>query len=371
MNEEPQIITIRKVDITKANECFAELMSKTERIFNQHAKESVDEYKKLSGQKLETKSVSIIQEACKDTPFENAVIDLKSDRFFPDIVAGKYYGIEVKSTEKNHWTSTGSSIVESTRVEDVDNIYMLFGKLGGTPAEFRCRPYQDVLRDIAVTHSPRYLIDMDLKPGQTIFDKIGTSYDVFRKSNDSIDCVKKYYKQVAKDRGNQMPWWIGDSDTEPVSMNMRLWSDASSREHAELRAQMLILFPEMVNSKYGNAAMWLAGARGIIDPSFRDRYSAGGKVYIVDGKPEDELPRVWKTLSESFNDVKKCLASASLIMPYIIEYNPDLLNSGDIYEEWMKQIERMLPSQTINGTTYNIREALEKGKRFKVAEKKK
>ena len=261
MKKEPQIITIRKVDINKANECFAELMGKTERMFNQQAKESVEEFKRLTGQRLENKSVSIIQEACKGTPFEDSEIELKSGHFFPDIIAGQYYGVEVKTTEKNHWTSTGSSIVESTRVEDVENIYMLFGKLGGTPAEFRCRPYQDVLRDIAVTHSPRYLIDMDLKSGQTIFDKIGIPYDDFRKSSDSIENVKNYYKKIAKDKGNQMPWWIDDSDTEPVSMNIRLWKNATTKEHSELKAQMLVLFPEIVKSEYGNAAMWLAGAK--------------------------------------------------------------------------------------------------------------
>ena len=46
---------------------------------------------------------------------------------------------------------------------------MLFGKLGGKTAEFKCRPYEDCLSDIAVTHSPRYLINMELTKEQDYF----------------------------------------------------------------------------------------------------------------------------------------------------------------------------------------------------------
>ena len=119
---------------------------------------------------------------------------------------------------------------------------------------------------------------MSLRHGETVFDKIGYQYDTLRNSPDAIDKIKQYYKKQAKKQGNQMPWWMNDANTEPISMNIRLWSAANSTERTDLRAQMLVLFPEMVNGIYGNAAMWLAGAKGIIDPSFRDRYSAGGKV---------------------------------------------------------------------------------------------
>jgi hypothetical protein len=49
--------------------------------------------------------------------------------------------------------------LETTRVEDVDRIYMMFGKLN-KPVEVRFRPYECCLYEVAVTHSPRYLIDM-------------------------------------------------------------------------------------------------------------------------------------------------------------------------------------------------------------------
>ncbi|WP_212744209.1 hypothetical protein [Maribacter sp. ACAM166] len=50
--------------------------------------------------------------------FENS-IELIGGQKFPDIVAKKFYGIEVKTTTQNHWKTTGNSVLESTRVDDV------------------------------------------------------------------------------------------------------------------------------------------------------------------------------------------------------------------------------------------------------------
>lgn len=73
---------------------------------------------------------------------------------------------------------------------------LVIGKLGGNPPEFRCRPYQEVLSDIAVTHSPRYLINMELQHGETIFDKMNTTYDEFRTTENNIAKVREYYYEL-------------------------------------------------------------------------------------------------------------------------------------------------------------------------------
>ena len=140
--EEENIITVRNRNLQKADEAFADFMFMLESYLNE-------------------KAAAIPGTYCGRTPFRVEEIRLVSAQYFPDIIAEKYYGVEVKSTKENHWTSTGSSIVESTRDKNVENIYMLFGKLGGKTAEFKCRPYEDCLSDIAVTHSPRYLINMN------------------------------------------------------------------------------------------------------------------------------------------------------------------------------------------------------------------
>lgn len=359
MNEESNIITIRKVDINKADDCFAKLMSKTEMILNQKALVHVDQYKNLTPSALETVSKETIQLACQDTPFNPDNVILVSGHKFPDIVADGFYGVEVKSTNKDHWTSTGSSIVESTRIDTVENIYMLFGKLGGTPAEFRCRPYQDVMCDIAVTHSPRYLIDMTLEKGETIFDKLNYPYDKLRTSPEAIDKVKQYYKNKAKKQGDQMPWWIDDSDTDPIGMNVRLWNSLPVIERNHLKAQMLVLYPEIVNSNYGNAAMWLASAKGVVNPSFRDIISAGGRIYTLDGRYiENGIPKVWKTLAQIFPLIKEYLKNDTVIYPYIKEYNPDII-SDNMLNKWIEQVERIIPPVIVGNKRYSFLELMD------------
>lgn len=356
---ENNIIAIRKENVTAADSAFADLMRKTEFCLNENAKRSVLEYKNLTAAQLESVSLAAIQQSCEGTPFRNDEIKLISGLKFPDIIAETYYGVEVKSTNKDHWTSTGSSIVETTRIKDVESIYMLFGKLGGTPAEFRCRPYQDVLSEIAVTHSPRCLIDMELKPGETIFDKMSVAYDALRKSPDSISKVKSYYKDRAARNGNQMPWWISgdESDSPSVGMNIRLWKDLSSYEKADMVAQMLVLFPEVVSGKYGRAALWLAGVKGVVCSNIRDPFSAGGKVYRIDGKElSTPMPKIIKTLFKHYKLIHSLLQEESPIEEYILEYNPALAN-GCAYERWVEEVSRELSGKGIDAS---IKDLLEK-----------
>ena len=171
--EEENIITVRNRNLQKADEAFADFMFMLESYLNEKAAAIPGTYCDCKSKELENVVVNVMKELCGRTPFRVEEIRLVSAQYFPDIIAEKYYGVEVKSTKENHWTSTGSSIVESTRDKNVENIYMLFGKLGGKTAEFKCRPYEDCLSDIAVTHSPRYLINMELTKEQTIFSKMG------------------------------------------------------------------------------------------------------------------------------------------------------------------------------------------------------
>lgn len=359
MKPEEKIIAIRNRSIDDANAAFADFMHKTEDCFNQRSKQDPNLYKNVKPTELEKITEGVLKEIAPSTPFDPNEIKLISGHKFPDIVAEKYYGVEVKSTKENKWTSTGSSIVESTRIDDVENIYMLFGKLGGTPAEFKCRPYQDVLCDIAVTHSPRYLIDMTLDSGETIFDKLHMSYDSLRNSPDNIERVKEYYKKQAKKQGNQMPWWIDDSETEPIAMNIRLWNSLQLQERYKLKAQLLILFPEIVDSDYGNAAMWLASAKGVVNPSFRDIISAGGRIYTLDGKYIDGgIPKVWGTIAKIYPIIKDYLEHDTTIYPYIKEYNPNII-SDNMVNKWIEQVERLLPPVLVGNKKYTFQELMD------------
>lgn len=339
------IIAIRKVDVQSANNAFKHLMEKTEAFLNAESLQNPSQYKALTPSALEQKSYSVIKSCCADTPFKPSEVILVSGQKFPDIVIEQYYGVEVKATNKDDWKSTGSSIVESTRVELVENIYMLFGKLGGLVPEFRCRPYQDVLYDVAVTHSPRYMINMDLKEHETIFDKMNTTYDKFRTSSDSIEQVRRYYKQKAKrEHKQEMPWWLSSSGEETTShFNVRLWSSIEHVEKEELRVLALILFPELLTpfknvDKYVNVSLWLCSYRQIVCPNIRDVFSAGGQIHYVDGKKLGiPLPKIFATIVKYAPAVKKMLENpTSELLELITEHNKNLLNGSSLYENWLE-----------------------------------
>ncbi len=344
------IIAIRDCGSTRSDEAFKYLMSRTEDFMNKTAVATPNLFKQISASELEKISTTAIKEMCSGTPFRPEEVRLVSAQTFPDILVDRYYGVEVKSTTSNHWKSTGSSIVESTRNKEVERIYMLFGKLGGDCAEFRCKPYQDCLYDIAVTHSPRYLIDMDLLPSETIFSKMGIAYDELRVSPNSIEKVRSYYREEAvRKNKKEMPWWLSQNVEEStVGMNVRLWQDLTIAEKALIRAQSFILFPEVLNprrdgQKYDNLSLWLCSYKSVVNPHVRDMFSAGGKIVRVNGVEVPVLPQVIKNFVESSDLIKWLLHEGEDITPSIKEFQPQLLN-GDVYGNWLKFIGGVLDS---------------------------
>lgn len=367
MDRTYNIIAVRKKDVALAHQMFDSLMSRTETIMNQNAVKNPDAYRKISPSDLERCSVNTIKLACSDTPFDPNEVTLISGHRFPDIVADKYYGIEVKSTVSDAWTSTGSSIVETTRVKDVEDIYMLFGKLGGQVPEFKCRPYQDVLYDIAVTHSPRYMINMELRHDETIFHKMGIEYDDFRKSSDNIERVRKYYRDEAKRKGKaEMPWWITSDNIENAqSFNIRLWATLDAEERAELKAKCMILFPEALSpksskTKYYDISLWLCSCNQVINPNIRDLYSAGGKITSVNGKRlSPPAPQVFNVIVEYSDRVKALLKRPTKdLLALIAEHNPALLDGGDLFDNWVTLCSQIAEDK------YPVRQWIETKPRF-------
>lgn len=258
---------------------FRQLMLRTDDLLNNEARGNEDYYTDRNGTELEKDVCYALTQSARGTSFEGT-IQLVSGASFPDIVANRFYGVEVKSTNKNHWKSIGSSILESTRVEDVERIYITFGKLG-KPVAFKSRPYEECLYGISVTHYPRYQIDMELGEGETIFDKMGVPYDTLRKLDNPVAPVSKYYKSQLKD--GESLWWAADENPEDASAppTICMWGALPKKRKDEYRAMGYALFPEVLISKYDRYAMWLVSKWSIIDTHIRDQFSAGGKVDIA------------------------------------------------------------------------------------------
>ena len=261
---------------------FRKLMADTDNLLNADVKKRESYYCKRAGKLLELDVYEAIKQSAIGTQFEGT-IHLVSSSSFPDIIVNKFYGVEVKSTEKNQWTSTGSSILESTRDINVERIYLTFGKLG-KPVQFLSRPYEECMSDIAVTHYPRYKIDMRLKKGETVFDKIGISYEELCKMDNPVAPVSKYYKSKLKE--GESLWWASENIEEEAvaSPTVRIWTALSTKEKETYAVMGYILFPEIFKNasskKYSRYALWLATQNGIINTNIRDSFSAGGKVLM-------------------------------------------------------------------------------------------
>lgn len=276
---------------------FADLMRRTDELLTNDAASRPEYYAARNGSPLEDDVKTALEECAKGTPFENTIEKISGQKF-PDIVAARLYGVEVKSTKENHWTSTGSSILESSRVANVDRIYMTFGKLGGKPIQFRSRPYEACLSGIAVTHMPRYLIDMRLEQGETIFDKMGVPYDILRQMDNPVAPVSKYYRSKLKP--GESLWWAGDAADEAAPATLRLWNGIPCAEKRQYMVYGLVNFPEVFGGDYDRYALWLTSAQSIVDPHIRDQFSAGGMepMRLSDGTTV-KFPGVYRRVKEN------------------------------------------------------------------------
>jgi hypothetical protein len=283
---------------------FEKLLTLTTSRLNKLAASHSIDATTLKGRDLEPFIADEMRKDAKGTAFDGTIQVIGGQKF-PDIVAAKYYGVEVKSTTQDHWTTTGNSVLESTRVDDVERIWMMFGKLAD-PLEFKCRPYEDCLSEVVVTHSPRYLIDMDLPAGQTIFDKIGMSYDKLRTHNPPIEPVLDYYRKQLKP-GEQL-WYLGST-----SLVMKFWSSLSDAERDRIIVNGFVFFTEMFGNKpdkYNAITAWLVQKKSIVCPNMRDPFSAGGTEDVKANKNTYKgVPRILYNALIRLKEIKNLIDS--------------------------------------------------------------
>jgi len=290
---------------------FDSLLKSTIHTLNSQSGTTSERIALLSGVKLEQYAADVMKDHASGTPFENT-IECTAGQSFPDIVVKKFYGVEVKTTIKNHWKTTGNSVLESSRLKDVERIFMLFGKLAA-PIEFRYRPYEECLSEVVVTHSPRYLIDMNLRKHETIFDKIEMPYDVLRKKDNPIREITNYYKKGLK-KGDEL-WWLDQSEPSSSNMVIRIWSNLTPFEQTTIVAKAFAFFPELLsneNDKFSRLAIWLVTKQGIVCPNLRDPFTAGGRIDIIsNSRIYSSVPRIIYNLHSNFEGIRDVLQNTS------------------------------------------------------------
>lgn len=276
---------------------FSRVLEKSASLLKSEAKRDAEKYFQSAGTKLESLVLEALNACAKGTEFDGS-IRLASGQKFPDIVleAGGM-GVEVKSTTQNHWVTTGNSVLESTRVPDIKKVFLMFGKLAD-PIDFKVRPYEECLKEVLVTHYPRYQIDMNLKGGETIFDKIGKSYEEIRKLPEPVAPMIQYYS--SKLRKGESLWWAGNANIQEQGspITIRELSSINSIERTEIIAKSLVLFPEVFSNKsdkFQRVLMWLLRC-GIVSKNLRDNYTAGGKWKFKVGKEFLVVPQIVERL---------------------------------------------------------------------------
>ena len=268
-----------------------------------------NEKRKITPSSFETLVYEHMVKNANGTIFEGT-IEHTGTYAFPDIIANRYFGVEVKHTIKNHWSSTGNSVLESNRIDGVERIYMFFGKFGGE-VDIRYRLYQECLVEVGVTHSPRYKIDMTLEVGKTIFDKIGVEYDVFRRQKNPIITIKDYYKKQLKN-GEALWWTDRDGEERPVSSIIKPFRNLSKDDKNSYIAECFIFFPEIFGgsqSKFERAAAYLISEYNAVSPSLRDTFTAGGQVEVNIKNKSLILPQIYKNLILNLVNIKKTIKS--------------------------------------------------------------
>jgi hypothetical protein len=260
-----------------------------------------------TGVKFEPYVFKSMTTVAQNTPFDQT-IEMISGQKFPDIIANKYYGVEVKTTKQKHWKTTGNSVLETTRVESVENIYIFFAQLSGS-LSLRFRKYEECLYDVAVTHSPRYLVDMDTLQGESIFDKIEIEYDVLRKKDNPILSIQEYYRKSLK-RGEAI-WWLSKGDEEPSSeIKIKNLNEEKEPIKDAMRVRIMCFFPEIFgssNKKFSNIPAWLVTQYGYATHSLRDFFSAGGRFVDANGV---SFPKIFEKVFNYFELISQELLSA-------------------------------------------------------------
>lgn len=200
-------------------------------------------------------------------------------------------------------------MLESTRVAGVERIYLMFGKLAD-PIEFKCRPYQACLSEVVVTHSPRYLIDMNLGEGSTIFDKIGMAYNELRQRENPLTFIVNHYRSKLKP--GQDLWWIEkNGSNKSTSLVVKIWNTLSSDERKAIMIKSMVFFPEVFGNnsdKFNRLALWLVTDQSIVCPNIRDVFTAGGRADLtVNDVNYFSVPRIFKHLYENRIEVAELI----------------------------------------------------------------
>lgn len=226
-----------------------------------------------------------VREVLADLTADDASIEIDFDspaQAFPDIAMGEY-GVEVKYTTADTWRSIANSVLETQRVDGVKYIYVVFGKIGGTP-EVRWGEYEASVVHVRTSHVPRFEVEIATDPAtarESLFQQMGIHYENFRQldMSEKMKYIRAYARKIHPDG---RLWWIEEkeSDEHTLPIQARLYTNLSTEEKTRLRAEAALVCPGIVKSgrdrnKYDDVVLYLLTYHGVLCHQARDLFSAG------------------------------------------------------------------------------------------------
>lgn len=235
------------------------------------------------------------------------------DRAFPDIVVNGF-GVEVKFTTRSSWHTTGNSIFEGMKDDSARVVALILYRADLRQARWRW--YKDCIKGIRISHSPRYMIDME--SDNTFFDQIGMSIEDFREADlrKKMQIIKIHVRKRTGD--GERFWWFDEEREHTLPINIRIYRLLDSETKAQMRAEAAFMCPQIFKGsrqrgKYDDAALYLLTQHGVFAPQTRDLFSAGS----VAGKDRggDYLIRSIQNIKEIIRKVSTQISDA-LILEY-------------------------------------------------------
>ena len=254
---------------------------------------------------------------------------------FPDIVLAPF-GLEVKFTLNDTWRSVANSIFEGTRSDDVETVYVIFGKFGGVP-EVKWGRYGECVMHVRTSHVPRFEVEMF--PDESLFSKIGIGYEEFCKLciEERMDHIRSYARSRLK--SGERLWWLEQSD-EPentLPIQARLYTSLETDEKRRLRAEATLLCPKIVKSsrtrdKYNDVVLYLLTYRGVLCHQARDLFSAGSVALREDEERGGNY--IQRALHDLQNEMRT--AASTLDDELFVEYWGRSVLPENRIVEWLK-----------------------------------
>jgi hypothetical protein len=226
---------------------------------------------------FENRVREVLRESLKNDP-SISISTNPHPQAFPDIAVGQF-GVEVKFTLNDTWRSVANSVLETNRIESVEKVYLVFGKMGGKP-EVRWGDYEQSVIHVRTSHVPRF--EVELFASRSLFDLMGIAYDEFRHL--PMEEKMRHIRTYARSRLNEGErlWWLEDTpDAEhTLPIQARLYTSLPAEEKKRLRAEAVLLCPGIVASgrsrnKYDDVVLYLLTYHGVIAHQARDLFSAG------------------------------------------------------------------------------------------------